>query len=62
VPATEIPDPAVVRLLVAAQRAEVGVLPAGFLDPPEAGRTDTEGVQEPPLPGKLTPLQLFDDN
>jgi hypothetical protein len=53
VPATAIPDPALLRLLVGAQHAEGDVLPAGFLDLPGAGRTDAVGVQEPPQSGKI---------
>jgi len=53
VPATAIPDPGLLRLLVGAQHAEGDVLPAGFLDLPGAGRTDAVGVQEPPQSGKI---------
>jgi hypothetical protein len=39
-------NPAVVRLLVAGQHADGGVLQTGLLDLPGAGRPDAVGVQE----------------
>ena len=44
--AAEVTDPAVVRLLVARQHPEGGVLPAGFLDLARAGQSDAVGVKE----------------
>ena len=44
--ATKVADAAVVRLLVAGQHTEGGVLPAGLLDLAGAGQTDAVGVQE----------------
>jgi len=64
VTAPEIADPAVVRLLVAGQDAEGGVLPAGLLDLSGAGQPDAVGVQEqhhhhPGLVRLLTPWVLL---
>ncbi len=45
-PAAEITDPAVVRLLVAGEHPEGGVFPAGLLDLPGAGQPDAVVVQQ----------------
>jgi len=42
----EITDPAVVRLLVAGEHAEGGILPAGPLDPARGGDADAVGVEQ----------------
>ena len=44
--ATEIADPAVVRLLIAGQHPEGDVFPAGLLDLARAGQPNAVGVQE----------------
>jgi len=64
VTAAEIADPAVVRLLVAGQHPEGGVLPAGLLDLAGAGQPNAVGVQEQPhhhsrLVGLLPPRILL---
>jgi hypothetical protein len=42
----EITDPAVIRLLVAGEHPEGGILPAGPLDPPGGGDADAVGVEQ----------------
>lgn len=64
VPAAAVTDPAVVRLLIAAQHAGGGVFPTGLFNLAGAGKPDAIGVQaqlhhHPGVVGLLTPRVLL---